>query len=111
MSYTEVKTSPKMSPLIKKYYDSWLVGPLLFSHPSEEEKFYKFVKACCRYGKRSDLSGKWLREHLRKDLPKVYADKKYIKQQIEKAISLFEKLKHFQQTRFPNYSLEKRNRF
>lgn len=111
MRNTRTQNNLKMPPLIKEYYDSWLVGPFLFSHPSEEEKFYKFVKACCRYGKNSKLSGQWLREHLKQDLPKIYKDKKYINQQIEKALSLFETLRHFQKTKFPNYSLEERYKF
>ena len=97
----------KMSPLIKKYYESWLNGPALFDHPNDEERFYRFTKACLRYG-RKHLNGQWLRYFLRKDLLEKYDDE-YAEYQIQNAISLFDHLMDFSRVSFPDHVLEMRN--
>ena len=54
-----------MSSLIRKYYESWLNGPTLFDHPNDEERFYRFTKACLKYG-RKHYDGQWLLPPVRK---------------------------------------------
>lgn len=56
-----------MSPRVKEFYLDWVHGPKLFGHPYDEQRFYRFVKACIRYS-RVRLSGEWLRPFLEKDL-------------------------------------------
>ena len=95
-----------MSPLIGKYYQATLTGPTYLNHHSDETKFYQFVKACIRYGRNSWLNGAWLRNHLERDLPNLFADHEDIEKNIRKAISLFDSLIDFHNTKFPNRSLE-----
>lgn len=90
-----------------KYYWSWLAGPKLLSHPSEEEKFYQFVKASLRYGGKTKVTGVWLRRQLERDLPSMFPDAEYRESQIRQAVMLFDTLRQFHRTKFPDTSTEK----
>ena len=96
-----------MPPLIKKYYKSWINGPTLFDHPNDRERFYRFSKACLRYG-RIQRNGHWLRHFLKKDLSEKYdlEDREFL---IQEAVSLFDHLMDFYRVNFPDFGLEKRN--
>ncbi|MDO9333241.1 MAG: hypothetical protein Q7T57_01800 [Dehalococcoidales bacterium] len=42
-------------PTVRMYYEKWIKLPTFFTgHPSDEERFYKFVKACVRYARTTD---------------------------------------------------------
>ena len=100
-----------MSPLVTKYYNEWLSAYTLLGHPNDEEKFYRFVKACTTYCRRSKLSGHWLRHFLSRDLPTKYADPEYIEQQIQLAVSKFDTILDYDRVKFPDHVLEMRNPF
>lgn len=97
----------RMSPLIRKYYQSWLNGPTLFDHPNDEERFYRFTKACLKYG-RKHYDGQWLRYFLRQAPLEKYGDD-YREYLIKEAVSLFDRLMDFGRVSFPNHSVEMRN--
>lgn len=97
----------RMSPLIEKYYKAWIDGPTLFNHPNDEERFYRFVKACVRYG-RKRRNGQWLRHFLEEDLRDKY-DAEYTEQQIQNAVSLFDHLVDYENVSFPDHVLEMRD--
>ncbi len=96
-----------MSSLIKKYYESWLNGPTLFDNPNDVERFYRFTKACIRYG-RKHRNGHWLRHFLKKDLWEKYDDE-YREALIQNAVSLFDNLMDFCRVTFPDHVLEMRD--
>ena len=103
------KTKLYMPPLIRKYYEQLFVGPTFLRHHSEEKKFIQFVKACIRYGGRSNFNGSWLRKHLEVDLPRLLVIRKEIEIRIRETISLFDSLIDFHKTPFPNCSIEDEN--
>ena len=44
------------SPKVRSYYEQWAQSPTVFSgQPLDEERFYKFVKACVKYAKARHL--------------------------------------------------------
>lgn len=94
-----------MSPLIRKYYESWWNGTTLFDHPNDVERFYRFTKACLRYG-RKPVNGQWLRFFLERDL---FNRDDIEEKTIQYAVSLFDNLIDFSKTSFPNHLLEMRN--
>lgn len=99
-----------MSPLIKKYYKRWINSPTLFG-PSDVVCFYRFVKACIRYC-RIRRDGQWLRSYLEKDLPKKYANREYVEENIRQAVSLFDHFMWYHYyTTFPQPLLEMRQPF
>ncbi|MCK5180550.1 MAG: hypothetical protein KAR32_13555 [Candidatus Omnitrophica bacterium] len=97
-----------MSNLVEKYYKSWIGSHPLLGNQNSVEKFYKFVKACLRYGKIFQ-NGRWLKHFLERDLAKKYYDPKYIEDQKRNIISLFEHLIDFQRTKFPDHLIEMKN--
>ena len=96
-----------MPQLIEKYYRAWINSSTLFSHPNDEQKFYQFVKACLRYG-RKRRNGQWLKYFLEKDLKEKYVDD-YYEEQLQNAILLFDHFMEYERTKFPNHVLEMRN--
>ena len=99
-----------MPPLIEKYYKRWINSPTLFGS-SDVVCFYRFVKACIRYG-RIRRDGQWLRSYLEKDLPKKYENREYVEENIRKAVSLFDHFMwYYYYTTFPQPLLEMRQPF
>ena len=99
-----------MSPIIKKYYNRWINSPTLFG-PSDVDCFYRFVKACIRYG-RIRRYGQWLRNFMEKYLPKKYKNREYIEKKIRQAVSLFDHFMFYHyDTTFPQPLLEMRQPF
>jgi hypothetical protein len=96
-----------MSPLIGKYYQAWVEGPTLFEHWSDCDRFYRFVKACARYG-RKVRNGGWLREHLEQDLALKYTDRSCIERLIQNAATLFDSIMDYERVDFPLVVLEMR---
>jgi len=97
-----------MPKLIEKYYLAWVNGPTLLEHPSDRDKFFRFVKACMRYS-RQKVHETWLRYFLERDLPKRYADEQYREGLILKVIILFQDILDFNKVSFPDPLLEMRS--
>jgi hypothetical protein len=96
-----------MPLIIGKYYKTWVNTYPLFAERGAP-KFYRFVKACLRYGNKR-RSGTWLRHFLEKDLPGKYRGQEYIEEKIQEAVSLFDHLIDYHYTCFPDAILENRN--
>lgn len=96
-----------MPPLIYKYYESWINSTTLLDDHSDRERFYRFAKACVRYG-RTIRNGQWLRHFLERDLAKKFV-KEYTEYEIQRAVSLFDHLIDYHRVNFPDAILEMRN--
>ena len=100
-------TEYKMPPLIYKYYESWINSSTLLDDHSDRERFYRFAKACVRYG-RTIRNGQWLRHFLERDLAKKFV-KEYTEYEIQRAVSLFDHLIDYHRVNFPDAVLEMRD--
>ncbi|NOZ74438.1 MAG: hypothetical protein GXO90_03545 [FCB group bacterium] len=96
-----------MSPLIAKYYNNWLSGPTLLGHPNDEKRFYKFIKACVRYSRKSK-NGVWLKYFIERDLKEKYTED-YFNSVCLEAISIFDHIIDYLQVHIPDYSIEMKN--
>jgi len=102
------KRLPKMPPVIGRYYRAWINTPALLGHPGDEERFYKFVKACVHYGnKNKRRGGGWLRKYLQEDLVGKF-EQAYLESTIAEAESLFDHLLEYEKVRFPDPLVEMR---
>jgi len=95
----------KMHHLVEKYYSNWLGSTTLLGHPDDRERFYRFVKAYCRYT-RKPRNGQWLRYFLERDMLNRYPDKEYTENKIIEIVSLFDYLIDFFKVDFPKPILE-----
>jgi hypothetical protein len=97
-----------MPPVIGRYYRAWINTPALLGHPGDEERFYKFVKACVHYGnKNKRRGGGWLRKYLQEDLVGKF-EQAYLESTIAEAESLFDHLLEYEKVRFPDPLVEMR---
>jgi len=88
-----------MSKNISRYYFAWISGITLFGNLSDEQRFYRFVKACRRYS-RTRINGAWLRFHLEKDLTTKIKDLKYFQEVVQKAVHFFDAIMDYEETKF-----------
>lgn len=89
---------------VRKYYDMWISGPTLLDHPSDRERFYKFVKAGVSYAGHENVGRKLdtsiLRLHLYDDLHDRCSEE-YYDEITHEIIALFEHLLDYEDTAFP----------
>ncbi|MBN2308251.1 MAG: hypothetical protein JXR94_04730 [Candidatus Hydrogenedentes bacterium] len=90
----------RMTPLMHKYYTHWLNTETLLGNPRDADRFYQFVKACIRYG-RKRRSGSWLRSFLETDLKGRFCDD-YLEQLISDAVSIFDHIAEYEDVVFPD---------
>ena len=100
--------SLKMSLLMKRYYDEWLRSPTLLENPHDQDRFYQFIKACNKYG-RKHRSGSWLRSFLENDLKDRFPED-YKQQVISHAVSIFDHISLYETVAFPNPMVELKSR-
>ena len=90
------KTMPRF---VSRYYGVWIQGTTFFQNFQDEQRFYRFVKACRKYS-RARIDGTWLRHHLEKDLPAKIKDPRYLQNVISKAVHLFDAIMDYEKTKF-----------
>jgi len=88
-----------MSKIVSRYYWAWIHGATLLKNFSDEQRFYRFVKACRKYS-RTRIDGTWLRHHLEKDLPAKIKDPEHLQKLTQKAIYLFDAIMDYEKTEF-----------
>lgn len=76
---------------IKQTFDAWINGFPESFHWCDMDRFYRFVKAVCRYS-RKPKNGLWLEEQINKSGKKLSED------EIEFYCELFDKLQGFYHT-------------
>ncbi len=94
-----------MTSLMRKYYKAWLNTTTLLGHPQDVDKFYRFVKACVRYG-RTRRCGEWLRPILEEDLANCFPDKEHAERLTDEAISIFDHIIEYEGISFPDPLVE-----
>ena len=102
-----LKSKYKMSKLIEKYYKTWVNGPALLGDINDNERFYRFIKACIHYSKRN-INEVWLRHFLERDV-KGEPGNKYSDKKIQEITILFQRILDFHATTFPDHVLEMTN--
>ncbi len=103
------KWTMKLSPVIARYFDSWICHDTWDSHHLfDRERFYRFVKAVARYSRRAPLPGdvqalivdRWRHRRVRTALHRA----------TERYGALYQTLLEYERTRgFPDALIERTN--
>ena len=88
------------------YYRNWIETSHPLFSPNDRPKFYRFTKACVRYGGQRYWNGQRLRQLLEYDLPNKYKDEEYIEQNIRQAVSIFDHLIEYVHTSWYDHDIE-----
>lgn len=91
---------------VSKYYTNWIDRPTALSkHVLDEQRFYKFVKACVEFAKHNDLDKKldmgYLRLSLYNSLQNKQINDEYRDEITHEIVAKFELLRDYEATAFP----------